>query len=94
MAYIMGRPPKDAVNVERLSPNGRWYPDNGKPGIAFSGQDSRGFPLAWYGDTCAAVGCTGKCPACCASQRTCNRFGCSNGTTFKRAASERQEGEE
>jgi hypothetical protein len=83
----LGRPPKGAVNVERLLKNGKWIKDDGKPGVAFSGQrkltgkgcSDMPFPFAWANfdiehdwDACARE----------AMSYTCRRFGGANGEQF------------
>jgi hypothetical protein len=77
-AHPMCRPPKDAVNVERW--NGRrWIPDDGKPGRCFSGEDSRGFPIAWAVDCDCSFIDNHMAPIGRAMRRTAERFGCANG---------------
>lgn len=45
----MGRPPAEAVNVQRWTGR-RWVLDDGKPGQAFVGQSNGGTPFAWTVD--------------------------------------------
>ncbi len=80
------RPPHGATNVLKLSGNGRWIADDGKPGHAFSGEhkDSRttnpdfsGWPMAWTCD-CTCVD-DHRCNMAKATNKTAERFGCSNG---------------
>jgi hypothetical protein len=69
------RPPSDATEVLRLNHLGKWMPDNGKPGAAFSGKMGI-FPYAWY-PKCKCRDY--KCPAEMAMNKTCSRFGAANG---------------
>ncbi len=72
------RPSRGAQQVERLAANGHWYPDNGKPAVAFSGTDNRDVPYAWR-TRCSCLAFDKACPATEASRRTCERFGAANG---------------
>ncbi len=77
------RPPADAREVERWTSNG-WIPDDGKPGFAFSGRAAKGYPAAWFDDSdCGHFVFDEKCPRRFATQRTCIRFGCSNGSPIQ-----------
>lgn len=74
------RPPEGAVDAERWTGTD-WIPDDGKPGLCFSGKENR-FPFAWYPE--AAIGCKNRyetklCVAELAGNRTADRFHCSNG---------------
>lgn len=60
-----------------------WLPDDGKPGIAFSGLDLRffggmGSPTAWY-SKCDCTFDRKNCPKELAMKYTCNRFHAANG---------------
>jgi len=70
--HYMGRPPRTARDVLRLNARGRWVPDDGKPGRAFSGIDKLGFPTAWYPDCLCNWG-NAWCPAELSVQRTMTR---------------------
>lgn len=75
------RPPRDARNVLRLREDKRWIKDDGKPGLAFSGQmDGFGTPYAWA-TMCKDFCFTAKprCPFNMAMERTVKRFGAANG---------------
>ena len=82
------RPPRDATNVLKLSNNGRWIVDDGKPGRAFSGEhkdtkttnpDFSGWPTAWACE--CACDFDHRCNFEKATDKTAERFGCSNGQT-------------
>jgi hypothetical protein len=77
------RPPKDAINVERLALNYKWVKDDGKPGLAFSGQDTRGCPYSWYPTAPDGDFFDDRAPSSLAADRTCERFHCSNGREVK-----------
>lgn len=89
-----GRPPKDAENVFRLShviqDEECWVLDDGKPGIAFSGQRrSAGgylFPYAWGPTTCGCnfTSLISPCPIDRAMNMTSTRFGAANGAPMHR----------
>lgn len=80
MRHRLCRIPKGevATDVERLATNGRWVPDDGKPGLAFIGRGSTGTPLAWY-LPCKCRPLTCECPADRALHRACERWHCANG---------------
>lgn len=79
------RPPKGAIEVERLLANGKWKKDDGKPGLAFSGKQCLSpsdayFPIAWWvkcdEDSCRiAYNCSGRL----AMDHTADRYKCANG---------------
>ena len=76
-----GRPPEGAYKVERLTDDLEWIPDDGQPGIAFSGMDDK-FPYNWssYGHcNCDMTRFYQECPRQISSYHTAKRFGCSNG---------------
>jgi hypothetical protein len=83
----LGRPPKGAENVLRLQKNGKWVPDDGKPGVAFSGQmkipgamcRDMLFPFAWtdFDDNRDWEEYERE-----ALSHTSGRFGCANGEQF------------
>lgn len=78
------RPPAEAIEVRRWS-GARWVPDDGKPGLAFSGKmpyKSKGgydkeYPACWTTE------CTPACRSTCAQSRaltyTSKRYGAANG---------------
>lgn len=72
------RPPKTAVKVERLLKSGKWIPDDGKPGLAFSGEEFE-FPCSWSVE--CDCGFDFDCPCYIALNHTGERFGCANGRT-------------
>jgi hypothetical protein len=80
-----GRPPKNAIEVERLLNNGSWITDDGRSGLAFSGihgvrkGSNFRFPAAW-GPNCACSTSDKRCPFSQAMARTSRRYGgASNG---------------
>lgn len=74
------RPPKDAHNIERWTGT-EWIPDDGEPGLAFSGSAGRGYPAAWFPECrCFAEP---NCPKRRAMDRTCERFRASNGCSVE-----------
>jgi hypothetical protein len=77
MKHYLIRPPKGAVEVERLTDGGNWVDDDGRPSLAFSGKLD-GFPYAWY-PHCDHRTFIDDCPKELSGNRTCSRFGCSNG---------------
>lgn len=87
--HYLGRPPKGSEEVERLTANGRWVRDDGKPGRAFSGRAPApsDAPMAWYPDCdCTFDEC---CPGRQASARTVKRWSCSNGDIMRRTRRKR-----
>lgn len=78
------RPPENAFNVERWTGEA-WIPDDGEPGLAFSGQwvspeSGNTFPTAWYSGSCnCSFVDEDKCPNRIAANRTVKRYYCSNG---------------
>lgn len=72
-----------------MLPDGTWIPDDGKRGIAFSGQDSRFFPYAITADIeCECFLDWEKrktCPRELAAERTIKKYQCSNGRRFERS---------
>lgn len=60
MEHWLGRPPTEALNVHRLTLDGAWVPDDGQPGIAFSGHTPvDGYPHLTHAS--AWVSHHGKC---------------------------------
>lgn len=84
--HWVGRPPAGSTKVERLTREGKWVPDDGKNGLAFSGLGGEGAhpftPFAW-GPGCDC-GFDDKCPFRQAMTRTCARFSCANGRDMRR----------
>jgi hypothetical protein len=78
-----GRPPPEAERVMRLAGNGRWYADNGEPGLAFSGTLPGDWPYAW-GPDCDCL--DERCPRRKASRYTCSRFSAANGRDMERTS--------
>lgn len=80
------RPPEGAHDVERLTHDGRWIPDDGKSARAFSGRGGggeclAGFPYAWAVE--CDCGFDDRCPHRKAMTRTCKRFHAANGHRVK-----------
>jgi hypothetical protein len=72
--HWLGRPPRGSVRVERWTGKG-WIADDGKLGLAFSGEDAEGYPRHW-GPGCSCM--SGEaCPAAIAAKRSQERFRCS-----------------
>ena len=85
--HWLGRPPRDAKDVFRLShviqDEECWVLDDGEPGIAFSGRDKNGYPVAWGPTDCDCdddfVGFMPSCPMNRAMNMTSTRYGAANG---------------
>lgn len=73
-AVLYGRPPPEAVDVERFE-DGHWIPDDGKPGRAFSGR-IKYRPFAWFASNRSCW--NRQCPNGASIERTANRFGAAN----------------
>ena len=72
-------PPRWLRDGERLAANGHWYPVRSRaPALAFSGRHPQGHPVAVYPTRRLSDDHLGG-PADKASDRTCSRFGASNG---------------
>ena|SRR3990167_1843342 len=81
--HWLGRPPRGATEVERLAANGKWVPDDGKLGRAFSGRDREySTPMAWGPD--CGCGFDDACPSDQAHRRTARRWNAANGATMRR----------
>lgn len=78
--HAMCRPPSESTDVERWTGDG-WIPDDGKPGLAFSGLEPF-HPCAWTtqcnGDCWDSMS-TNPCARTIAMNRTCDRFRCAIG---------------
>jgi hypothetical protein len=75
--HYLIRPPVNAYNVERWTGT-EWIPDDGEPGICFSGQsEAYGIPYAWV-PNCACSLTDKNCPSVLATNRTCYKFKCAN----------------
>ena len=67
--------PTMAQKIERMTPEGNWEPDDGTtPSLAFSGEDHRGSPRAWYPAN------SPQDVQWATSRHTCDRFSASNGS--------------
>ena len=80
--HWLGRPPRGAKRVLRLTLEGQWIEDDGKKGIAFSGIKDL-FPYAW-GSDCPCTAWEPKCPHHLAMSKTCDRFLAANGSDMVR----------
>ena len=81
LKYLASLPkfrPGEYRDLERLTETGEWIPDDGQPGIAFSGLDPEGCPYAIYSRQSDRASYFDSVVHL-ASDRTCKRFGCSNG---------------
>lgn len=83
--HWLGRPTKEYAfsDVLRLTQGGLWVEDDGELGLAFSGLDEKGFPYA-FAPSCDCFIHIEKCPGRAASDKTLERFGCSNGAYMLR----------
>lgn len=83
-------PPRWLQEGERLASNGHWYPVTSRtPALAFSGRHPQGYPVAVYPTRRLSDDVLdGPCDK--ASERTCNRFGCSNGQEVRAVASRKR----
>lgn len=74
------RPPNHARLVLRWTGR-RWIDDDGKPGLAFSGRDDGGAPMAWVHEPAwdAEWGTAARSLCDRAMDETFKRFGCANG---------------
>lgn len=82
-----GRPPPEAIEVERWVGDDTFIPDDGRPGVAFSGRlpHAKGqTPYTWHGGCPCGWGAQ-DCPVRQSTDRTCKRYGCSNGYPFHKA---------
>lgn len=78
--HLLCRPPLSAVDVLRLGLDGKWGPDDGRPGLAFSYRILTGLvggpPMAGAVRChCGGVGC----PGTLAMAKTRQRWGSANG---------------
>ena len=80
--HWLGRPPREATEVLRLTLDGKWVEDDGKPGIAFSGL-KKGYPYAWGVDNCCPAWQI-HCPHRFAMSKTCDRFSAANGGLMRK----------
>jgi hypothetical protein len=90
LEHWLGRPPAEAQQVERWTGT-RWIPDDGKPGLAFSGVVFDGglrckipTPKTWTSDCDCHLISDNRCPSGIAARHTVKRFSCSNGCIMTR----------
>ena len=79
------RPPRGATDVERLAGNGRWYPDNGEPGLAFSYRFTAPIGAA---APCKCPSFSQTCPYEKAMRHTVDRWHCANGRKLSKTGKE------
>lgn len=96
--HPVGRPNPNLVNVRRLTESGEWIPDDGQPGVAFSGTmphrtyDGRLVQIpVWVANDCRCFwhksqSVQDACPQAKAIAYTAKRFGAANGEYFKKPA--------
>ena len=87
-AHRLCRPPTNVSGVRRWTGK-RWVNDDGKPGLAFSGESlytkkngqGSSYPTAWA--SACKGGCGLKCVKWRAMNYTARRFGAANGVTVR-----------